>query len=282
MGNDKAENLIRQRFFEIGKCIYCSDAASKLTKEHVVPFGLGGDAIVLKKACCEKCRVITSKCERNPIHDSWAEVRAALDFPSRKRKLDEEVFPLNVTLEDGSEATLELKGKETLGLLQFLEYDSPAFFVAHDYKSGISVTGARLIGFGVDVEGFMKKHKIKGFRFTTTSKGNDFEKMIAKMAYCLTVACMGLDCLDERYVLPAIMDEKDDVGYWMGCNIDGRIVPLIGKEPGGFAIRFHVVISNSGKKNIIVGLKFFPASEAPEYIVVVGSLKPDFELPLPN
>jgi hypothetical protein len=280
MGNDKTQNLIGQRFFEIGQCIYCGDTGSKLTKEHVVPYGLGGNTIVLKKACCEKCRVITSRCERNPIHDNWAEVRAALDFPSRRRKLAEETFQLEVTLEDGSIATLSIKGKESLGLVHFLEYEPPAFFAPHGYESGVTVIGAKLIGFGVNPEEFKKKHKIKGFRLTTTSTGNDFEKMIAKMAYCLTVACLGLDYLDERYVLPAILNEKDDVGYWMGCNIDGSIVPLIGKQPGGFAIRFHVVTSDSGKRNIIVGLKFFPPSEAPEYIVVVGSLKADFQLPL--
>lgn len=269
-------NLIGQNFFEIGKCIYCGDVASKLTDEHVVPYGLGGDAIVLKRACCERCRVITSKCERNPIHDNWAEVRAALDFPSRKRKLAEETFPLDVLLEDGSKSTLDLKGKETLGLVQFLEYNPPAFLSPTGYTSGVNVTGAKLIGFGANPEDFKKKHKIKSFSLTTTAKGNDFEKMIAKMAYCLTIACWGLDCFDERYVLPAILNEKDDVGYWMGCNVDGNIVPLIGKQPGGFAIKLGVMTSDSGKRNIIVSLKFFPASEAPEYIVVVGSLKSDF------
>jgi len=273
-------NLIGQKFFEIGRCIYCGDVDSKLTKEHVVPFGLGGNAIILRKACCEECRVITSKCERNPISNNWGEVRAALDFPSRKRKLAEESFFLDVILEDGSKRTLDLKGKETLGLVQFLEYNPPALFAPNGYKFGIIVTGVKLIGFGINIEDFKKEHKIKGFSLTTTARGNDFEKMIAKMAYCFTVACWGLDCFDERYVLPTILNEKDDVGYWMGCNFDGKIVPLIGKQAGGFVIKISVITYNSGKRNVIVSLKFFPASEAPEYIVVVGSLKPNFKLPI--
>src|SRR4051794_1798688 len=109
-------NLIEQRCFEIGRCIYCDTRSPPLTREHVVPYGLGGDSIILRKACCETCRVITSKCERNPIHNNWAEVRAALEFPSRKRELANESFSLHVELEDGSKTVLKLKGKETLGL----------------------------------------------------------------------------------------------------------------------------------------------------------------------
>jgi hypothetical protein len=270
-------NLIRQKYFKIGRCIYCDEATNRLTEEHVVPFSLGGNAIVLKEACCESCRVITSKCERNPIHDNWAEVRAALDFPSRKRKLSEETFPLDVILEDGSKTTIDLKGRETLGLVQFLEYNPPAVFSPNDYKSGVIVTGGKLIGFGVNKEDFIKKHKIKGFRLKTIFKGNDFEKMITKIAYCFTIACWGLDCFDERYVLPAILNKKDDVGYWMGCNLDGKIIPFIGKQSGNFVIQPSIIQYESGKRDVIVGLKFFPASEAPEYIVVVGSLKSDFE-----
>lgn len=267
---------LEQRFFEIGRCIYCDKATGPLTKEHAVPFGLGGDSIVLKKACCERCRVVTSKCERNPIHNNWAEVRAALDFPSRKRKLPEEAFSLDVELEDGSKTTLELKGKETLGLVQFLEYDPPAFFAPSGYTSGIRVTGAKLIGFGANADDFKKKHKIKGFRLTITSDGNDFEKMLTKMAYCLVVAFWGMDCFDERYVLPTILNEKDDVGYWMGCDPEGRISPPIGKPSGGFALQLGTLTVKSGERIVVVRLKFFPASEAPEYIVIVGSLKTKF------
>lgn len=272
-------NLIGKEYFEIGKCIYCGTTSLPLTKEHVVPYGLGADTIVLKKACCEKCRRITSKCERNPIHDNWEEVRGALDFPSRKRKLADKMFSLNVELEDGSKATIELKGKETLGLLQFLLYKPPAFFAPNGYVSGVVVMGAKLIGFGVDIDNFKKKHNIKGFTLTTVLRGNDFEKMIIKMAYGLVIAYWGFDCFDERYVLPTILGEKDNVGYWMGCNHDGRIVPLIGKQDGAFAISLSYIQSASGKRDIIVGIKFFPASEAPEYMVVVGNLRADFNLP---
>ena len=263
----------------IGRCIYCDQTADPLTDEHAVPYGLSGNSIILKKACCEKCRVITSKCELNPIRDDWAEVRAALDFPSRRKELGKRIFPLNVELEDGSRTILRLRGKETLGLLQFLLYDLPAFFAPAGYKSGIRVTGAKLIGFGLNADDFKKKHKIKSFTVTRSSIGNNFEKMIIKIAYCLVIAYWGIDCFEKRFVLPTILNEKDDAGFWMGCDPGGKFVPPIGKQPGGFVPRITILESSSGERLAVVSLKFFPASQAPEYIVVVGTLKTTFNLP---
>jgi hypothetical protein len=206
-------------------------------------------------------------------------VRAALDFPSRRKELGKRVFRLNVELEDGSRTTLRLKGKETLGLVQFLLYDPPAFFAPTDYKSGVNVTGAKLIGFGLNPDDFKKKHKIKSISVTTSSTGNNFEKMVIKMAYCLVIAYWGIDCFEKRFILPTILNEKDDAGFWMGCDPIGRLVPRIGKQPGGFVNRISILESNSGERLIVVSLKFFPASEAPEYIVVVGTLKTSFNPP---
>jgi hypothetical protein len=51
----------------IGACIYCNSTEPPLTQEHVLPKGLAGfkapighhEAIILRKASCEKCREIT-------------------------------------------------------------------------------------------------------------------------------------------------------------------------------------------------------------------------------
>ena len=221
----------------------------------------------------------TSKCEVNPIRDNWAEVRTVLDFPSRRKDLGKKIFSLDAELEDGSRTTLRLRGKETLGLVQFLVYALPAFFALDGYKSGVRVTGAKLIGFGVDSDEFKKRHKIKSFTVTQATTGNNFEKMVIKMAYCLVVAYWGMGCFEKRFVLPTILNEKDDAGFWMGCDPEGKFVPAIGKRLGGFAPQISILVSNSGERIVVASLKFFPASEAPEYVVVVGTLKASFNPP---
>jgi hypothetical protein len=103
--------------------------------------------------------------------------------------------------------------------------------------------------------------------------------MVIKMAYSLVIAYWGIDSFEQRFILPTILDEKDDAGFWMGCDPDGRFVPPIGKESEGLAIRINILESNSGQKLAAVSLKFFPSSDAPEYVVVVGTLKENFNPP---
>ncbi|MCA1615176.1 MAG: HNH endonuclease [Acidobacteria bacterium] len=47
---------------EIGKCIYCGTIEGGLSEEHVTPFGLGGQ-LVLLHASCKRCAKITSSLE---------------------------------------------------------------------------------------------------------------------------------------------------------------------------------------------------------------------------
>ena len=264
-----------QKFFKIGRCIYCDTTAGPLTDEHIIPLALGGKTI-LKKAVCEPCRVVTSRYESNPIQENWLQMRAALNLPSRHRKLKEMIFPLDVVLADGSKTTLQLKGKETPGLAQFLEYAPPAILTRAPYTSGIVITGVKLIGFGMDAKALKEKHGIKGFTHTTTQRGNDFEKMVAKIAYCLVIAILGPDCFRDRCILPTLMGKRDDIGYWMGCDPAGTYSSPIGVLPGTFATKLDI-LDPDGMRIVMVRVKFFAASEAPEYLVVVGTLKPGFD-----
>ena len=58
------DNIQGRRYPPVGRCIYCgSDGDAKgLSDEHMVPFSLGGDA-VLPKASCAACATETSKIE---------------------------------------------------------------------------------------------------------------------------------------------------------------------------------------------------------------------------
>lgn len=261
----------------INKCIYCDGVGE--TDEHIIPFALGGKC-KLYKASCEQCRDITSRCERNPLSENWAEARAILDYPSLRRKFSNEKFSLKVTFKNGIDGMLELPKSEVLGLTPFLEYPLPAFFAPGNYKKGVIVNGHSIISFGPDVKALAEKYDFKEVRYKVTHKGNDFEKMIAKIAYCATVALFGLDGFDQCFVLPALLGEKDDIGFWMGCDSEGKITPLIGKQRARNIIKIGVwKKAGDGPKYVIVRLKFFASSDAPEYIVVVGTLKPDFAMP---
>ena len=255
----------------IGKCIYCGDQGE--TDEHIVSHALGGKHI-LRKASCEKCRIITSQWERNPLKENWAEARAALDYPSRHRNLNDETFPLKVTLKDGTETVLDLKKAESFGLASFLEYPLPAFFSGNNFKKGALIIGTSLIGFGTDWKQTVEKYGIKVINHSVKYKGTHFERMVIRIAYCAAIGTWGVDCFEDCFALPAIMGTREDVGYFMGCDPFGQITPLIGKVAGANCIKTGVWQKNGDDKiYATVRLKFFASSDAPEYLIVLGTLK---------
>lgn len=255
----------------IGKCIYCGGVGT--TDEHIIPLALGGKHI-LRKASCENCRAITSQWERNPLRDNWAEARAVLDYPSRRRDFDKEIFPLKVTLRDGTETVLNLNKAESFGLASFLEYPIPAFFSGNNFEKGALIIATRLIGFGPDWENTIERYGIKEINHTVTYKGTHFERMVIRIAYCAAIATWGPDCFENCFALPAIMGIREDVGYFMGCDPLGKITPIIGRVVGGNSIRAGIWQRKGDPKNYaVMRLKFFSPSDAPEYLVVLGALQ---------
>lgn len=270
-------NTISQKYFDIGECIYCHKKECKLTTEHVIPFALGG-TLTLRNSCCENCRAITSKCERNPLNENWAEVRACLDYPSRKRNFENENFRLEVVLRNGDKKTLSLKKSEILGIAQFLEYGLPAIFANQISQNGITVRGISTFSFGVNLDEFREKHNIKQFSYSVEHKQNFFETMLAKIAYGFVIACWGTECFEDCFVLPSILRKTDNIGLWVGCDFEEKILPKIGIQKGKNVLKLGIFKpAKSDKQLIIVRLKFFANTETPEYIVVVGTLNKDFK-----
>src|ERR1700681_3245115 len=85
---------IRCADLNVGVCIYCGDTTPPLTREHILPRGLGGNvaphgqtqALVLQKATCEQCRLITSRLEEECLRPMMNYARARLGLKRKDRK----------------------------------------------------------------------------------------------------------------------------------------------------------------------------------------------------
>ena len=177
---------------------------------------------------------------------------------------------------------LELPKSEILGFAGFLEYPLPAFFKLDNYKRGININAQTTIAFGDNkAEDLFRKYGLKSIKYVNKDKGTNFGKMIAKIGYCETVALLGFNSLDKCFLLPVLLDKKDDIGFWVGCDHEESIVPLIGKQRVDNKIVLHILAKvGNDTRYVIARLKFFAFScYTPEYIVVVGTLKPDFIIP---
>src|ERR1041385_4551250 len=77
-----------RKYPPVGRCIYCgSDGRSVgLSDEHLIPYSLGGGAI-LQKASCAACATETSKIELYLARHIFREFRSHVGAPSRKKSL---------------------------------------------------------------------------------------------------------------------------------------------------------------------------------------------------
>ena len=71
-----------------GRCIYCGnqDDPGSLTREHVIPEGLGGGLLFLK-ASCKKCEKVTGQFEQECLRTNFSVYRTIAKFPSSRPPL---------------------------------------------------------------------------------------------------------------------------------------------------------------------------------------------------
>ena len=95
----------------------------------------------------------------------------------------------------------------------------------------------------------------------------EFEKFLAKWAYCAAIKGFGLDAFEEIYVVDDILGKTDTIGTYVGCDHEA----LLGRRPAAGA---YMPITDE-QRRVVMRMKLFANSDAPEYLVVVGVLRPD-------
>ena len=87
-----------------------------------------------------------------------------------------------------------------------------------------------------------------------------FSRLLLKVAYGFVVGQVGLQAVEEVYVLDTIMGRNRDFGRWLGN--DGELILKQGS--------FHSAASNIiALRDIVVRLRLFGAP-APEYVAIIG------------
>lgn len=73
----------RHRYDPIGFCIYCSDKHSTLSDEHIIPYAMAGNALILPKSSCLKCAAITGAFEQQYLKATLGLFRNQIGAPTR-------------------------------------------------------------------------------------------------------------------------------------------------------------------------------------------------------
>lgn len=253
----------------VGRCIYC-DSTDNLSDEHITAYGLGGSDI-LPKSSCRKCAQITGKMEQEVLRGLWWLTRAVLNFPTRRPEDMPKSFVIHGETKDGEKKDITLQDDDKIAMAGFPEYASPAFLAKREPISGILMTGHRMVGFGSSIEDLAKKNNLRTIEGEISYKGTSFARMLAKIALGTAVVRFGLESFAEIYVRDSILNNKDDVGTWVGGDYWEISQEHLDAER---KTRHSIAVSSDPSGNVLVRIRLFSFTPySPAYIVVVGKLK---------
>lgn len=244
---------------DINRCIYCG-SINDLNNEHAVPFGMSGKWL-LRKASCPDCKKVVDQFERDVMRNIMRSARATVQ--TRTRHKHPGTVPIQVK-RDGINSFEEVSIKDLGGVLSLLEYRLPAYIDKRLYTKGIDVIASCLVSNNKDAfKTLGKQLKATTLSFPTVYKGHNFERFISKIAYSMAVFEFGTDVFEDFFILPSILDKKDDIGMWFGS-----LPPTKGSND--VEVSFKII-----EQVMYCQVRLFGTWEVPTYIVVLGRTMKD-------
>ena len=261
-----------KRYQPVGHCIYCGTDTTALSEEHVLPFGLAGDSLVLPRASCPTCQKNTGKVETVCLRHLWWPFRTKIGAPSRNQP--PENFSLKRMRVDGYDrvndeitaytqlSTDELRPEEFPLFYQTFVFPPPGIFVgrlsskAIEYRSWCKIDDSEFRKFaGRDKEGFR----------LGPGEPEAFCRMLAKIAHAYTEAELGgslFTPLLTKYIRGGPLDRLQ----WIGCSEE---IPA----PVTALHEIRITQETFQRTNyIVIYIRLFACIGTPVHRVVVGKL----------
>jgi hypothetical protein len=255
------------RYPEVGVCIYCG-STNQLEDEHIVPFGLGGNAI-LPAASCRTCAVVTSRFELSVLRGPMRPIRVALGIQSRtKHRGAPTLLPLRVRRGDEWK-TLNLPHSEYPLVLEFFVFGVPGCVDA-SYVRGVRIRGHQAFSFGVRPDVAKARLHVDEISAPRRYTPADFAKMTAKIGYAMAVAVGAVDPSDRRpEVVRSILGEIDEIGRWVGTLAEPREL----RPDVLYEVDVH---PDPGSGTLFARVQYLATVGSPVYGVVLGKLQEQF------
>ena len=259
------KDMARIQYPPANHCIYCG-AEEALTREHIIPYGLNGTSVI-PAASCRECAKKTSAFERKVLRGPMRAVRILHGFQSRS-KHEGALQTLRVqVIRDGVQSEIEVPLEEAPLMLCFPEFAPPGI-VTGKHGTGIDLTGVAVVRFGPSREELARKLGAESLTIKSPPyEPISFAKMLAKIGFAMAYTEGALTRIDEPCpVIPAILGEADDIGYWVGT-----MTGAYRKYPG---LLHRVALREDLERGLLVAeIQLFASSGAPSYVVVLGTLR---------
>jgi hypothetical protein len=242
----------------VGRCIYCG-TTDNLTREHIIPFGIGGN-LVLPKSSCKRCAAITGKFEQSCLKGILHDFRNRFGFPTRRKK----------ERKSHIRHEIDIKGRKIITTVPVMEYpralvlmkmEPPGILVGREPSNEFKPNPC-IIVHSRDQRQFFSKHWNFG-----KYRHSDFCRMIAKIGHSYAIATQPKERLAEyEFFLPNFILHEDmkSSSYFVGGDEEQQTQRSLLHK-----IELHYL--DIGEYNYAVArIRLFCFVGAPGYVVAIA------------
>ncbi len=250
-------------FPEFGRCIYCGTKDGPLSKEHIVPYSLGGNWII-PKASCEECGKKTQKIEEVCMSERWGmfyPLRMYLKLQSRRKKTAGNTITAPVLNPDG---TIELRKFQFDLFPQFLwRMELPPAGILSG-KAPNNMAEVKIgFRFANKDSALLADRPIRVSSINPTA----FYQLIAKIGWCYAAAMMKRTDTFMPIVRDSILHKTDKHPFVVGGGMpfDQDV------DPSSYSHRLSMHLHMTGNRIFtIVQVHLFGSLGFPKYHVVIS------------
>jgi hypothetical protein len=260
----------------VGRCIYCGrhGYATNLQKEHIIPYGLAANALVLPKASCARCAGHTRAFEQICLRHMWWPFRTQIGAPSRTGVPDNfrvKTMRVDRVNEDG---TIEY---QRTGEIEVAPHEFPFIYYAYDFPPpGLLIGRHRKADLTFDTWGLLDEAAYRRFAprehegiHIGPSSTEPFCKLLAKIAHAYAVAELGLGTFRPFLTDWIRGNPIDGEPQWIGGDVSlHRHAPSVRLHEIGWSIQ---IVETT--HYVVVRIRLFCFIGAPSYRVIVGDLQ---------
>jgi hypothetical protein len=269
-----------KEYAPVGECIYCGRRPPqiKLTREHILAYSLGGDAI-LRDASCSDCAKITRDIETYCADEIFVDIRAQHNVHSRSGPKKHLVAHSGLIPNVSEGVSHLVPTKDYPGMLILPSFDLPGIVAGRGISDGFPSLTIHGWSINHDHEDRWVRTKLSSGASSVIKREIDpfkFGRMLAKVAHGIAVAELGSHAFKPK--LGNVILKGDCVPYFVGCASDKTPPPVPMKTWVRVEIR-----EIRGKKYVTVFLRLFAYVGAtvnetekgtPTYSVIVGEFLP--------
>lgn len=250
----------------MSKCIYCGATDVALSREHIIPYSLGGN-LVLSKASCPDHGALTSALEREVARNTYGIYRAEQGTQSRRKRNQRSTLEAKIQVDgadfSGNRVCAEVRVADLPRMPLLVRLEEPGYFTddMRELAPGITL---ECIDTGQSVFQELLQ-KLNWYQLSVDSSGikpESFIRVLAKIAHAFS--CAEYNGNFSPLLLPVILGEAKANTYLVGGfspQLTQNSVPLLAREKVHNGERLLVVA---------ISLHFFP--KLPRYQVISGKL----------